>query len=260
MSRRAYAYIAGGAGIEDTLAQNRSDFSKWRIVPRMLNNVEERDTAIALFGQKLTAPLLLSPVGVLGMVHKKADIAVAKAAAATGVPMIFSNQASRPMEACAEVMEDSPRWFQLYWSKSNELVRSLVKRAEDSGCTAIVVTLDTTLLGWRIRDLDLAYLPFLRGKGIAQYVSDPVFQQLMDQPDEGTRPKPRLSLETLSTLLQSVSAYPGNFFTNLRSGRPLKAVRTFINVYSRPSLTWKELGFLKEITKLPILLKRYSSS
>ena len=91
---------------------------------------------------------------------------------------------------------DSPRWFQLYWSTSDELVESLVRRAEACGCEAIVVTLDTTLLGWRTHDLDLAYLPFLRGKGIAQYTSDPVFRRIIADragalgPDEQPRPTP----------------------------------------------------------------------
>lgn len=176
MSKQAYAYVAGGAGLENTIASNRSSFEKYQIVPRMLRNVSERDTSIELFGRKLSSPLILSPVGVLEMVHHEADVAVGRAAAAESVPYILSNQASKPMEAVAAAMGRGERWFQLYWSKSNELVRSLVARAENCGCSAIAVTLDTTLLGWRTRDLDAAYLPFLEGKGIAQYTSDPVFQ------------------------------------------------------------------------------------
>ena len=105
----------------------------------------------------------------------------ARPPSATGIPMVFSNQASTPMEEVAGLLGDSPRWFQLYWSVSDDLVESLVARAEACGCEAIVVTLDTTVLGWRTRDLELAYLPFLRGKGIAQYTSDPVFQRLLDE-------------------------------------------------------------------------------
>ena len=112
---------------------------------------------------------------------------MARAARGAGVPMVFSNQASRPMEDCARELGDSPRWFQLYWSQSNELVASLVERAEACGCEAIVVTLDTTLLGWRTHDLDLAYLPFARGKGIAQYTSDPVFTRMLDEPPPALR-------------------------------------------------------------------------
>lgn len=207
MSRNAFAYIAGGAGVESTMYANREVFDRYKIIPRMLRDVSERDTSITLFGQQLPSPFLLSPVGVLEMVHREADVAVAKAAAQLNVPYIFSNQASRSMEECAAVMKDSPRWFQLYWSKSNDLVSSFVKRAETCGCKAIVVTLDTTLLGWRTRDLDLAYLPFLEGKGIAQYTSDPVFQTMLDQPDDAPDIKRKITLKTVRGLIRMVNNY-----------------------------------------------------
>ena len=91
------------------------------------------------------------------------------------------------METCSAEMGDSPRWFQLYWSKSNDLVASFVKRAEACGCSAIAITLDTTILGWRIQDLDIGHLPFLEGKGIAQYTSDPIFNRILDEPDQRCR-------------------------------------------------------------------------
>ena len=255
MSPEAFAYIAGGAGLESTIASNRAAFDHYKIVPRMLRNVSERDSSIELFGHKIPAPLLFSPVGVLEMVHPEADLAVGRAAAKERLPFIFSNQASKPMEKVAAAMADSPRWFQLYWSKSNDLVASLVTRAERCGCSAIVVTLDTTLLGWRTRDLDLAYLPFLEGKGIAQYTSDPVFQRLMDEPGNGSAPR-KATFESLTGLFKMVKAYPGNgFIKKLRSGRPVKAVRKFTEIYSNPALTWKDLAFLRQHTKLPILLK-----
>ena len=255
MSPEAFAYIAGGAGLEETMRVNRDAFDRLRIVPRVLRDVSTRDTSVELFGRRLPGPFLLAPIGVLEMAHREADLAVARAAAAKGVPMIFSNQASVPMERCAESMGTGPRWFQLSWSTSNELVESLVGRAEACGCAAIVVTLDTTLLGWRTRDLDLAYLPFLRGKGIAQYTSDPVFRRLVDQVDEGPTKRPRPTLAGLSALFQLTRAYPGSFLANIRSRRPRTAVRQFLEIYSRPSLTWEDLPFLRERTKLPILLK-----
>ena len=255
MSPEAFAYIAGGAGLEGTMRANRDAFDRLRIVPRVLHDVSTRDTSVELFGRRLPGPFLLAPIGVLEMAHREGDLAVARAAAAKGVPMIFSNQASVPMERCAEVMGEGPRWFQLYWSTSNELVESLVGRAEACRCDAIVVTLDTTLLGWRTRDLDLAYLPFLRGKGIAQYTSDPVFRRLLDQVDEGSTQRPRPTFAGLSALFQLTRAYPGPFRANIRSPRPRAAVRRFLEIYSRPSLTWEDLPFLRERTKLPILLK-----
>ena len=256
MSEKAFAYVAGGAGLEETIAQNRQGFDRIRILPRMLKDVSERDLSIQLFNRQLPTPFLLAPIGVLEMAHPKADKAVAAAAATRQIPMIFSNQASVPMETTSGIMGESPRWFQLYWSKSDALVQSLVQRAENAGCEAIVVTLDTTLLGWRPRDLNLAYLPFLEGMGIAQYTSDPVFQALLDQPQEAGPPvKRRITLQTLRSVFKLMRRYPGGMLENLRSGRPLKAVRQFINIYSRPSLSWEDIPKLRDYTNLPILLK-----
>ena len=253
MSEKAFAYVAAGAGLEDTVRANREAFGRWRILPRMLRDVSERDTSVELFGRRIPYPFLLAPIGVLELAHRDAERAVAPAAAATGIPMIFSNQASTPMEDVASLLGDSPRWFQLYWSVSDDLVESLVRRAEACRCEAIVVTLDTTVLGWRTRDLDLAYLPFLRGKGIAQYTSDPVFQRLIDEEPVRELPgaAPRPGPAAIATLVQLIRNYPERF----APGRARKAVERFIQVYSRPSLSWADLPFLRERTKLPILLK-----
>jgi len=262
MTGRAFDYIAGGAGLEHTVSQNRSAFDNYKIIPRMLSNVSERRTSVDILGTKLPTPLLLSPVGVLELAHRDADVAVGRAASATGVPFIFSNQASVPMEKVADAMGqrdprgNSPHWFQMYWSKSRDLVASFARRAEACGCSAIIVTLDTTLLGWRTRDLDLSYLPFLEGKGIAQYTSDPVFQKLMDQPDDTPAVKQNITLHSIVGLMKMTSAYPGgNFIGKLLSGRPRKAVQKFVSIYSNPALTWSDLSFLRDNTKLPVLLK-----
>ncbi len=196
-------------------------------------------------------------MGALGLVHPDADVAVAAAAAEYGVPYIFSNQASRSMEECAAVMGDSPRWFQLYWSTSDALVASLVYRAEKSGCEAIVVTVDTTMLGWRPRDLDLGSLPFAVGEGIAQYTGDPVFLELAAARPMSPAPKPTvLQLPSaIRALLTMTKNFPGVFRNNLRSPLPRAAVQTFLDVYSRPSLSWTDLAQLRAMTSLPIVLK-----
>ena len=257
MSKAGYAYIAGGAGQELTLKNNRQGFNNWQIVPQMLKDVSQGDTQLTLFGQTFPSPLLLAPIGVLEMAHPEGDIPVARAAAGLGVPMIYSSQASVPVENWAAAMGDVPRWFQLYWSKSNELVKSFIKRAEKSGCSAIVVTLDTTMPGWRVRDLDLAFLPFMHGMGIAQYVSDPVFQQLIDETDETNlvEPKRQLSWQMIKTIVSLMRKYPGGFLENIRSQRPIKAMRKFINIFINPALSWEDLSFLRQHTQLPILLK-----
>jgi isopentenyl diphosphate isomerase/L-lactate dehydrogenase-like FMN-dependent dehydrogenase len=123
LNARAYAYVAGGAGDEVTQRANRAAFDRWAVIPRVLRDVSSRDTSIELFGRRLPAPVLLGPVGALELVHRDADLAVARAAASAGVPMVFSNQASVSMEDCAAVMGDAPRWFQLYWSTSDDRLR-----------------------------------------------------------------------------------------------------------------------------------------
>jgi isopentenyl diphosphate isomerase/L-lactate dehydrogenase-like FMN-dependent dehydrogenase len=258
LNARAYSYVAGGAGDEATQRANRAAFDRWAVVPRVLRDVSSRDSSVELFGRRLPGPVLLGPVGALELVHDEADLAVARAAASTGVPMVFSNQASVSMEECAAAMGDSPRWFQLYWSTSDELVESLVGRAAAAGCDAIVVTLDTTMLGWRPRDLDLGHLPFALGKGIAQYTSDPVFRRLVEERVAGAAPRepqPRPTPAAVKALVGMAKAWPGPVRDNLRSPLPRAAVETFLGIYSRPSITWADLAWLRSRTRLPILLK-----
>ncbi len=257
LPRQAFDNIAGGAGTEQTLKSNLHAFRQWHIVPRILRDVSQRDTSIELLGVRYPFPFLLAPIGALELAHPEADRAVARAAAREGIPVIFSSQASYPIEACVAEMGEQPRWFQLYWSQSDELVRSFIQRAERSGCQAIVVTLDTHLPGWRTRDLAHAYFPFLRGIGIAQYVSDPVFRRLMEEASDAGEPlkPPRITPTTLRNIWKLFRNYPAPWHRKLRTGAPLKAVRTFIRIFSRPSLQWEDLAFLRTHTRLPILLK-----
>jgi lactate 2-monooxygenase len=246
MTSEAFAYVAGGAGAEETMWANRRAFERIAIVPRMLRDVSVRDTSVELLGRRLPAPVLLAPIGVLELAHREADVAAARAAASLGVPAIFSSQASRPMEEVAAAIGDAPRWFQLYWSTRDELVASFVERAERCGCEAIVITLDTTLLGWRTRDLDLAYLPFLRGLGIAQYTSDPVFAETVRERGRA-RATQRPTLAGLRTLR--------HLHRNVRELDPRAAVQTFTEIYSRPSLQWDDLLRIRDLTSLPVILK-----
>ncbi len=252
MTPEAWAYVAGGAGQGSTMRANRDAFERWRIVPRVLRDVSSRDLSVELFGTTLPSPILLGPVGVLEMMHRDADLAVARAARAERVPMIFSNQASVPMERTAQALGDSPRWFQLYWGTSNALVANFVRRAEGCGCSAIVVTLDTTMLGWRTQDLDRAFLPFLRGQGIAQYTSDPVFRAEVAKHPASPTASPRVGPALIGALfdLFAASRRAGMSFGEMRS-----AVAHFTATYSRPSLQWSDLALLRSMTKLPIVLK-----
>jgi lactate 2-monooxygenase len=252
-----WAYVAGGAGEGATMRANREALERWRIVPRMLRDVSVRDLSVELFGRRLPAPVLLGPVGASELLHPEADLAIARAAADLGLPYVFTSQACAAMESCAAVMGESPRWFQLYWSTDDDLVDSFLSRAAAAGAEAIVVTLDTTLLGWRTRDLNLGYLPFARGEGIAQYTSDPRFAEMVRErvAAAGGRREVEITLGAIRALLSITRHYPGRFLANLRSPLPRAAVETFLDTYSRPSLTWRDIETLRQRTDLPVLLK-----
>ncbi|WP_285648372.1 alpha-hydroxy-acid oxidizing protein [Actinomycetospora sp. NBRC 106375] len=255
MTRRAWAYVAGGAGSEETVAANRAAFARHRIVPRMLRGVGERDTSVEIFGRRYDHPLLLAPIGALDLVSRRADLAVVHGAAQAGVPMIVSNQAGFPSEEIAPYAT-AGWWSQLYWSTSDDLVDSFLARAEAAGAGAVVVTLDTTVLGWRPRDLDLGHLPFARGLGIAQYTSDPVFARLTRETADGpSRAAPTPTPAAVRTLLEISRNHPGRFADNLRSPLPRAAVETFLRVYSRPTLNWDDIATLRTRTRLPVVLK-----
>jgi isopentenyl diphosphate isomerase/L-lactate dehydrogenase-like FMN-dependent dehydrogenase len=218
----AYGYVAGGAGSEDTMRENLEAFRRWRIVPRMLRDVSVREHGIELFGTSLPAPVLLAPVGVLGIVHEEGELAAARAASSLGVPIVLSTAASNSMEDVATAAGEGRRWYQLYWPNDEELAKSFLRRAEEAGYSAIVVTLDVPMLAWRPRDLQTAYLPFLRSEGIANYLSDPVFRSWLEKSPEED---------------------------------PMAAVLRWVGVFPHPQLTWDRLEFLAEHTSLPVLLK-----
>lgn len=260
MSARAWAYIAGGAGEGRTMAANRAALDRWAIVPRILRDVSQRDLGVELFGRRLPAPVLFAPVGAGSLAAPEADALIGRAAAELGVPYIFSNQASVSMENVAAAMDEvaagAPRWFQLYWSTDDDLADSLLERAAAIRAEAVVVTLDTTMLGWRPQDLNLGSLPFARGEGIAQYTADRRFVDIVaDRLRAATDERPEISLGAIATLLSITRNAPGRFVQNLRSRQPRAAVQTFLDIYSRPSLNWDDLAGLRDRTALPIVLK-----
>lgn len=222
LSAQAYDYVAGSASGERTAEANLAAFDRWRIVPRMLRDVSERDLTAEIFGHKLPAPLLLGPIGVQGIIRPEGELAVGRAAASLGIPFVLSTLSSHSIEQVSQVMGSAPRWFQLYWGKDPELTSSLVERAERAGYSALVVTLDTAMLGWRERDLRHPYLPFLEGKGLANYFTDRVFCSQLDQAPQAD---------------------------------PAGAIRLWAGLFSNSALTWRDLGWLRQKTRLPIVLK-----
>jgi isopentenyl diphosphate isomerase/L-lactate dehydrogenase-like FMN-dependent dehydrogenase len=222
MSPQTLGYVAGGAGSERTMAANLAAFDRWRLLPRMFRGVTARDLSTTVCGTALPAPLLLAPIGVLGIVHPDAERAVARAAAALGLPMVLSCAASTSIEEVRVELGDAPGWFQLYWPNDRGIARSLVQRAEAAGYGAIVVTLDTWHLGWRPRDLVTGYLPFLLGEGLANYLSDPAFRAGLAKPPEED---------------------------------PQGAVLRWVQTFADPALTWADLRWLRAQTGLPVLVK-----
>jgi lactate 2-monooxygenase len=257
-SEIGWAYVAGGAGEGHTMRNNREAFDRWKIVPRMAHGATQRDLSIDLLGRHLDWPILLAPVGAGQVIDPDCDLKVARAAAEVGVPYVYTNQGGTPMEQLAEAMGTANRWVQLYWSVDEPLVDSLIGRAEAIDAGALVVTLDTTILGWRPQDLNLASLPFAQGLGIGQYTSDPRFLELVAERvkrADGAKEKTEVTLAAIKSLISITRSYPGRFLDNLRSPMPRAAVETFLDIYSNPGLSWDHLATLRDRTRLPVVLK-----
>jgi len=177
-----FRYITSSAGYGETARANLEAFKRWRIVPRVLRDVGKRGTSITLLGTKASAPLLLSPARGLGYVRRDGDRAVARVAAELGVPLVVSTFATASIEKTAQAMGGSPRWFQLYPGKDQEIMQSLVRRAETCGYSAIVVTVDKADSyphhdGPREHEFDRC--------GYEVYFSDPVFRAKFGGSPEG---------------------------------------------------------------------------
>jgi len=226
LSAQAYAYVAGSASSERTADANITAFDRHRIVPRVWRGSsapDGRDLRTTVLGTELAAPVLTAPVGVLELVHPTAECAVAAATKGLGIGTVVSTASSTPMEDVAAAAGDW--WFQLYWPADEEVARSLVERATTAGAKAIVVTADTPGMGWRPRDLELAHLPFLQAKGLANYFSDPVFRSRLNAPPEASEEARQM------------------------------AVLAWIGMFGNHTLRLKDLARLQEWTDLPVVVK-----
>ena len=224
MSPEMWSYVAGGAGDEGTQDANVRAFGRYGLVPRMLAGAAQRNLSVELFGRRFATPLMLAPVGVIGLCGEDGhgDLATARAAGALGVPMVASTLSQDPMEDVAAALGDAAGWFQLYPPDDRELTESLVHRAEAAGFSAVVVTLDTLTLGWRPRDLQIASFPQLKGLCLANYFTDPVFRSRLAVPPE-----------------EDVRA----------------ATSHWSRVFGNQRLSWDDLAWLRSLTSLPLLLK-----
>jgi lactate 2-monooxygenase len=223
MSPSMWSYVAGGSGDERTQRVNVTAFENWGLMPRMFVGAAERDLSVEFLGLSLPSPAMMAPVGVIALCAQDGhgDLATARAAARTGVPMIASTMSADPMEDVAAELGDTPGFFQLYTPNNRDVAASFVHRAEAAGFKGIVVTLDTWIPGWRPRDLSTSNFPFLRGHCLANYTTDPVFRDSLAQSPEEN---------------------------------PQAAVMQWIQIFGNP-LTWDDLPWLRSLTTLPLLVK-----
>ncbi|KAF2165770.1 hypothetical protein M409DRAFT_67103 [Zasmidium cellare ATCC 36951] len=175
----AYDYAAGGAGLETTVANNRAAFSRWSILPRVMREVyPKRNLTTTLFGKTLPAPIVMAPVGVQTLYHPDGERATASVFGELGLPFTLSTATSTGFADVAKANGvNSTRWYQLYWPSDDDLTRSYLKTAKENGYDVLVVTVDTWDLGWRTRDLDRGFFPFIRGIGVQIGLEDPVAHQ-----------------------------------------------------------------------------------
>jgi len=207
-----WEYLSGAAADEVTLRWNHESYDRLRLKPRVLVDVSALDTRVTLLGRSHPHPILLAPTAYQKLTHPDGDLATAAGAGAAGATLVASVFASHTIEEIAKAAT-SPLWFQLYVQPDREFTREIVQRAEASGCEALVLTVDSPVLGPRYRELRAKF----------------------------TLP-------------------PGVDRANLRGRATATGARrpTEQNIYSAtldPKLTWKDIDWLRSITKLPVLLK-----
>ncbi|KAK9245591.1 FMN-dependent dehydrogenase [Lipomyces tetrasporus] len=270
MPSRNYNYVNGTAGQGRTARANLDTFTRYRLIPRMLSGASARDLSVTLFGKKFPSPILVSPIGVQSICHNKAEIATARAAAKLNVPFVLSTASSTNMETVAEAhaaasvsvegteFAKADRWYQLYWPKDDALTVSLLRRAEASGFSVLVVTLDTFSLGFRPADLDQSYLPFIWGEGCAIGFNDPVFN---DKYSSQLATGQTLSIfEKLKLLIERSQGSISLFFALLWWHKQVfKSMAWIGEVYSGTHKTWEDLKLLRDSWNGPIVLKGIQS-
>ncbi|UFS96856.1 alpha-hydroxy-acid oxidizing protein [Nocardia huaxiensis] len=227
MSAEAYAFVAGGAAAERTLRANVEAFHRYRIVPRIWRGTsapEGCDTTATVFGSTLAAPVLAAPVGMQEVIRPGGEALAGAATAGLGLGSVLSTAASTDIETVGAAAGPA-WWFQLYWPADDDIARSLVERAERAGARAIVVTADAPVLGWRPRAQEAAGPQPARGRGIANFLSDPVFRSRLTEPPE-----------------HSAAAMAA-------------AITLWENIFGNHTLRPRDLGRLREWTGLPIVVK-----
>lgn len=259
LSANSWGYIHGNCGAGSTYRKNLAAFDRWSIVPRRLapsrtdpvtGKEAFADTSTRVLGQELPFPVAIAPIGVQRIFHPQGEVAAARASAAVGIPYTLSTASSTSIEDVAQAMDDSdnksPRWFQLYWPsrEHDDIAISMLSRAKKAGYTALFVTLDTYVLGWRPSDMDNGYNPFIHPDriGVEIGLTDPVFQRKFKEEhgydiEEARRHDSELTGHNLGEAAQEWAkiVFPGH------------------------SHSWEDVEFLKKHWDGPIVLKGIQS-
>jgi len=228
-------FVDGGSGDETVLRRNEAAFDTVQLLPRPLNGAASRDLSISLFGQRLSMPLMVAPTGLAGLLWPDGEVAAARAAAAAGTAYCLSHGSVCTLEALAATGAQ-PRWMQTYIYKDRELTREIAGRAAAAGYDALVVTVDTQLLGNRERDLRNGFIipPRLSAGNIAG-----------------------MALK-LPWLLRMRSALPKITFGNYKrpgSGEDLTALAERMLSLPDPGFTWRDIEWLRGVWQGPLVLK-----
>jgi len=211
-----YDYYAGGAEDEVTLRANRDAFTRYALRPRVMTNVSTVDAHVRLFGDDVAFPILLAPTAFQRLADTEGELASARAARTAGTVFIASTLSTYPIEEIAQAAPGGLLWFQLYVFRDRSITETLVRRAEAAGCRAIVLTATVPVQGNRERDSSNQF-----------------------------RLPPGIEMANFRGMPQAS-------FPDARGGSSLQA---FISSEFDPSLTWKDLGWLRSITSLPVIVK-----
>ncbi len=239
-----FDYIDGGAEDELTMDENAAAFRQVRWQPRVLTDVSAIDTSVELLGRRIPLPLVLAPTGFTRIAHPQGELAVARAGAKVGIPYCLSTLATRSIEdvaAAADAVGGGPRWFQIYVWRDRGLVKEMVRRAEEHGYEALMVTVDTAVFGRRERDVRRGFtLPPSIGPGtLIDGALHPAWSLAF------VRAEPI----TFANISDDAS----------RDGSTAVTLADFINDQFDPTLNWDDLAWLRSITDLPIILKGIQS-
>lgn len=217
-----YEFVAGGAGRGETMRANRTTFSRWRILPRMLRDTSDRSLEVEVGGRTLPTPITLSPIGVQTLYASDGELATARAAAALDVPQCVSTVSSMSFESVAEQLDETPRWAQFYLTTDDAITASFIERVENAGYDGIMVTVDTPYTGWRTRLQATGQIPMSEQHGVANFFEDPAFRDRLERPPESD---------------------------------PERAIDEMREISKYPELTWRELKALTNRTSVPVFVK-----